>query len=228
MKKRNRRILLAAVCCTAVFVVWTILVRLVDVRAIGPAGSAVGFAALNGWVHNLTGVHFWLYTVTDWLGLVPIAAAFGFAILGLVQWIGGRSLQRVDRSLFVLGGFYLAVMAVYIFFETVAVNFRPVLIDGVLEASYPSSTTLLVLCVMPTTAMQLHTRISNRRLRTGVISAILLFIAFMVIGRLLSGVHWVTDIIGGIFISAGLVAGYDYLLGILQCAPERDIILSEY
>ena len=192
----------------ATFILWTVLVRFVDVRAIGPEGSSVGFATLNGFVHELTGVNWLLYTVTDWLGLVPIFVAFSFAILGLVQLIQRKSLWKVDHSIRALGVFYIAVMAVHVLFEMVVINYRPTLIDGYLEASYPSSTTMLVLCVMPTAAMQLNVRIKNTVLRRCAIIAIIAFTAFMVIGRLISGVHWVTDIIGGALFSAGLVSLY--------------------
>ena len=190
------------------FVLWTVLVSLVDIRPIGPNGSRVGFAALNGFVHGLTGVNFLLYTVTDWLGLVPIGIAFGFAVVGLIQWIKRKSLLKVDGSLLVLGGFYIAVMAAYIFFEVVVINYRPTLIDGYLEASYPSSTTMLVICVMPTAMLQLRTRIKNCVFRRCVLILIAAFTAFMVIGRLLSGVHWLTDIIAGALLSTGLVMLY--------------------
>ena len=190
------------------FVLWTVLVSYVDVRAIGPNGSSVGFATLNGYVHNLTGVNMFLYTITDWLGLVPIGVAFGFAVLGLVQWVGRKSLFKVDRSILALGGFYIIVLAMYIFFEIVVINYRPVLIDGYLEASYPSSTTMLVMCVMPTAMMQLHARIKSDVFRRCVLISIAAFTAFMVIGRLASGVHWLTDIIGGALVSAGLVITY--------------------
>ena len=191
------------------FVLWTVLVRFVDVQAIGPEGSSVGFAALNGLVHGLTGVNWLLYTVTDWLGLVPIAVALGFATLGLVQLIKRKSLWKVDSSILALGVFYIVVMAAYIFFEIVPINYRPTLVDGYLEASYPSSTTVLVMCVMPTAVMQLNARIKNTFFRRCVIIAIVAFTAFMVIGRLLSGVHWITDIIGGALFSTGLVMMYD-------------------
>jgi len=190
------------------FVLWTVLVSLVDIRPIGPNGSRVGFAALNGFVHDLTGVNLLLYTVTDWLGLVPIAVAFGFAVLGLVQWIKRKSLLKVDGSLLVLGGFYFVVMAAEIFFEAVVINYRPTLIDGYLEASYPSSTTMLVMCVMPTAMLQLRTRIKNRVFRRWVLLLIAAFTAFMVMSRLLSGVHWLTDIIAGALLSTGLVMIY--------------------
>ena len=190
------------------FVLWTVLVSVVDVRAIGQNASSVGFATLNGYVHNLTGVNMFLYTITDWLGLVPIGVAFGFAVLGLVQWVGRKSLFKVDRSILALGGFYILVLAMYIFFEIVVINYRPVLIDGYLEASYPSSTTMLVMCVMPTAMMQLHARIKSDVFRRCVLISIAAFTAFMVIGRLISGVHWLTDIIGGALVSAGLVITY--------------------
>ena len=192
----------------AVFVLWTVLVSVVDVRAIGPNGSSVGFATLNGYVHNLTGVNMRMYSITDWLGLVPIGVALGFAVLGLVQWVGRKSLFKVDRSILALGGFYIIVLAMYIFFEIVVINYRPVLIDGYLEASYPSSTTMLVMCVMPTAMMQLHARIKSDVFRRCVLISIAAFTAFMVIGRLASGVHWLTDIIGGALVSAGLVITY--------------------
>ena len=192
----------------AAFALWTMLICAVDVQAIGPEGTAVGFAAVNGYVHRLTGVHMTLYTITDWLGLVPIGAAMGFALLGLCQWIRRRSLLKVDRSILVLGGFYIAVMAAFLIFEQFIVNYRPVLIEGRLEASYPSSTTLLVLCVMPTALMQFNARIRNAVFRRCIAAVIAVFSAFMVIGRLISGVHWLTDIVGGALLSAGLVMIY--------------------
>ena len=208
MEKKNKKRLVLGASLVVAFVLWTILACFVDVRAIGPEGSSVGFATLNGFVHELTGVNWLLYTVTDWLGLVPIAVALGFAILGLVQLIKRKSLWKVDHSILALGVFYIVVMAAYIFFEVVVINYRPTLIDGYLEASYPSSTTMLVMCVMPTAAMQLNARIKNTVLRRCAVITIVAFTAFMVIGRLISGVHWITDIIGGALLSAGLVMLY--------------------
>ena len=211
MKKKSNRSIWTAAGLLAAFVVWTVIVRLVDVVAIGPQGSTVGFATLNRCVHGFTGVHMSLYAVTDWLGLVPIGVALGFGVLGLGQWIQRKSLLQVDRSILVLGIFYIAVIAVYLFFESVVVNYRPILIDGCLEASYPSSTTLLVMCVIPTAMIQLNDRIKCKWVKQGVMLAMGLFTAFMVIARLISGVHWATDIIGGGLLSAGLVMLYHRL-----------------
>ena len=209
---KKRRFCIALGLLTA-FILWTTAISLIDVQPIGPRGSIVGFATLNGFVHNLTGTHMTLYVITDWLGLVPVAFGFGFAALGLAQWIKRKSILKVDGSILMLGGFYIVTLAAYLFFESYVVNYRPVLIEGYLEASYPSSTTLLVLCVMPTAMMQLCDRIKQPMFRKCVSIVIRAFIAFMVIGRLISGVHWLTDIIGGILLSAGLVMTYDSLIG---------------
>ncbi|MBQ8840917.1 MAG: phosphatase PAP2 family protein [Clostridia bacterium] len=208
MEKKNSRLFWVGVGLLAVFVLWTVLICFVDVEAIGPRQSSVGFATLNGYIHNLTGVNMSLYIITDWLGLVPIGVAFGFAVLGIVQCIKRKSLLKVDRSILTLGGFYIVVMAVYILFEIVVINYRPTLIDGYLESSYPSSTTILVMCVMPTAMMQLRTRIKNDLFRRCVMFTITVFITFMVIGRLVSGVHWITDIIGGALLSTAIVLMY--------------------
>ena len=208
MEKKNKKTLVWGAGLLAIFVLWTVLVCLVDVQAVGPEGSSVGFATLNSFVHDLTGVNFSLYIITDWLGLVPFGVAFGFAILGLVQWIKRKSFFKVDRSILALGGFYTVVMSVYVLFEMVVINYRPTLIDGYLEVSYPSSTTMLVMCVMPTAMMQLRARIKNDVLRRCVMVTIAVFTAFMVIGRIVSGVHWITDIIGGAILSTGLVMLY--------------------
>ncbi|MBQ7012486.1 MAG: phosphatase PAP2 family protein [Oscillospiraceae bacterium] len=190
------------------FVMWTILIQCVDVRTIGPEGSAVGFASLNGWFHELTGVNWMLYSVTDWMGLVPVCCCMIFGMIGFVQLIRRRSLKRVDADLTALGVYYLAIILGYLLFEMIPLNFRPVLIEGRLEASYPSSTTLLVLSVMPTVIFHVKRRVKHSGIRNGLTALSAVFALCMVIGRLLSGVHWVTDIIGAVLLSTGMYLLY--------------------
>ena len=208
MKKTQKIHIITSISLLISFIVWTVLVGNVDVKPIGPNASTVGFATLNAAFHKLTGTNMTLYVITDWLGLVPIAVAFGFAVLGLVQWIKRKSILRVDRNILVLGIFYLCTMAIYVLFEYVVINYRPILINGYLEASYPSSTTMLVTCVIPTAIMQLRERIESRVWRRAVVLILASFTLFMVVGRLISGVHWLSDIVGGILVSAGLVCAY--------------------
>lgn len=190
------------------FILWTLAVSVIDVKTIGPLESAVGFATINKLVHNLTGVNLILYNITDWLGLVPLAVCFGFGVLGVMQLIKRKNIFKVDFDILVLGVFYIIVIAVYLLFEVVVINYRPVLINGVLEASYPSSTTMLTFCVMLTAIMQFNKRIKNITVKNAVVWISVIFTVFMVIGRIFSGVHWITDIIGGALFSAGIVMMY--------------------
>ena len=205
---KAKRTLWVGVGLLAAFALWTLLIVSVDVQHVGQNATAVGFATFNTWFHRLTGVHLWLYTVTDWLGLVPIAVCMGFGALGLIQWIRRRSLFRVDLDVILLGVYYILVIFGYLIFEMVPINYRPIPIDGHMEASYPSSTTLLVLSVMPTLMLQIKRRCRSKALRITVYALSVSFSAFMVIGRLTAGVHWATDIIGSAWLSFGLFALY--------------------
>ena len=208
---KNAR-LYVAVGYLVAFVLWTVALCFVDVGAIGPYGSAVGFAKLNGFVRDAVGVNMALYTVTDWLGILPFAVVVGFAFLGLAQLIKRKSFFKVDQSIIALGVFYILVVALYLLFEAIALNYRPVLIDGRLEVSYPSSTTFLTLTVMPTAVMQLRWRLKNKNVLRGFTVPIAVFTLFMTVGRLFSGVHWVTDIVGGVLLGVGLDGLYGWLV----------------
>ena len=204
-----RRDLVTGTALLAAFGLWTAMVQLVDVRPVGQNGTDVGLAAFNVWLHGLTGVHMVLSAITDWLGLVPVAVCLGFGAMGATQLVRRRSLLAVDPDLLLLGVHYVAVAAAYLAFEAFPINYRPIPIDGVMEASYPSSTTLLVLGVMPTLAYQAVRRMKSS-LAKGAVAFVAAFSALMVAGRLVSGVHWATDIVGSILLAAGLFAMYRY------------------
>ena len=206
--KDNRKWLVLGLVLLAAFVLWTILIQHIDVQIAGPNKTEIGFAAFNIWFHQMTGVHMLIYTITDWLGLVPILICMCLGLLGLVQWIKRRSMLRVDPDILLLGVYYVVVIFCYLLFEMVPINYRPILIEGVLEASYPSSTTLLTLTIMPTAAYRLNLQIKNKAARRLIIYSIWAFTLFMVIARLISGVHWLSDIIGGILLSGALVSAY--------------------
>ncbi len=208
MKANGRKEITIGIALVLAFILWTILIQTVDVQPAGVNGTKVGFAGVNTWFHLLTGVHMGIYTATDWLGLVPIVVCVGFGLLGLIQLIRRRSLLKVDPDIILLGIYYILVIICYLVFEMIPINYGPILIEGAMEASYPSSTTLLVLSVMPTLIFQINRRVGHAGVRTAVTVCAVLFSAFMVIGRLVAGVHWLTDIIGAVLLSAGLYMLY--------------------
>ena len=206
MEKRKRAF--ASVLFFLAFIAWTLIVCFVDVKEIGPEQTRVGLATFNGWFHKTVGVNMFLYTLTDWLSIIPLGVAFCFAVVGFVQLCKRKSLLKVDRDILFLGVFYIATIIFYLFFEFVVINYRPILIEGFLEASYPSSTTVLVLCVMSTSAIRLENRMKTGILRTIILSFVAVFSIFMLVGRIISGVHWISDIIGGILLSLSIISGY--------------------
>lgn len=192
----------------ALFVAYTLVVAFVDVLEIGEGGTRVGLAALNEAAFAFFGVNLTLYAITDWIGVVAIAVAFGFAVAGFVQLIRRKSLLKVDFEILALGALYIVVIGFYLFFEFVIVNYRPIILYEKPEASYPSSHVMIVLCISLSAITALRRKIKSRTL---IIAAEVSFAAlagFTVVGRLYSGVHWLTDIIGGIILSAALESFY--------------------
>lgn len=207
MKKIRKNFIVSAI-LLMVFCLFTAGVRLADVKPVGPDGSCIGFSAVNRLVFDLLGENAFWYNLTELLGAVAICVVAGFGIFGLIQAIKRKSVFKVDGDILLLGAYYVVIAVLYVFFEKFIVNYRPVIIDGVLEASYPSSHTMLVVCVMAAASMQFGKRVKNKSLRTICRTASVLVAVVTVIGRLASGVHWFTDITGSVILSSGLIMLY--------------------
>lgn len=188
----------------ALFIIFTIIIATVDVQSIGPNESLVGLASINGSIFTKLGTSDIWGKVTDIICVIAVITAIPFAILGIIQLIKEKRIKSVDPKIIMLGIFYVVVIVVYIIFEVLVINYRPVLVDGVLEASYPSSHTMIVICFLSSTILLINKLIINNKIiiATDVVGIALMIIA--VVGRLLSGVHWFTDIIGSVLISTAL------------------------
>ena len=215
MSRKEIKLMVVGFVNVIAFGVWTLMIKTIDVKPIGTNGTDVGFATLNRWFHNLTEVNMTLYNITDWLGIIPVFVCMIFSVVGIVQLIKRRNLFIVDYDILLLGLYYVVVILCYLVFELIPINYRPILINGFMEASYPSSTTLLVLAVMPTVVFQSNRRIENNIIKKIICVIIIIFTLFMVIARSISGVHWITDIIGSILLSTGLF--FMYKTAVLMC-----------
>lgn len=206
MKKKSKFVL--ALFSGILFLGLIGLIRLADVAPIGPEGTSIGLSHLNNFVFNMTGVNILWYNITDWLGAIAILTAFVFAIIGFVQMIKRKNPFKVDREILCLGSLYLIVIAVYIFFEKFIVNYRPVIMPDCqhVEASFPSSHTMIVCVIMGSVIMVLKKYVKNTALRKILYIFCAAVITVTVMGRLISGVHWFTDIMGGILISISLLS----------------------
>lgn len=186
------------------------LVRLVDVAPIGAQETSIGLSHLNQFVFDLFGVNILWYDITDRLGIAAILTAFAFAVTGLIQLIKRRSLLKVDREILSLGVVYIIVIGLYLLFENVIVNYRPIIMPDNThpEASFPSSHTMLVCVIMGSAVMLINNYIKNKALNRTLRAICFVIIGVTVFGRLIAGVHWFTDILGGITISVTLLSLY--------------------
>lgn len=204
--------------CLILFLLLILFVKCIDVASIGPAGTAIGLSHLNGAIRDLVGVHKILYYLTVLLGIAALLFAGLFAAAGVVQWVRRKSLKKVDREILCLGGLYVVLMLVYAFFEKVVVNCRPVLEEGqsVPEASFPSSHTMLACVIFGSAIFVLDKYISDKKALSIFRWALSGVILVTVICRLLCGVHWFTDIIGGVLISGSLVFAFSAFLDLVR------------
>lgn len=207
MMKRKKHLIWGGILLLG-FMGFTLLVRTVDVQLIGLEESAVGLAALNSWVHDAIGIHLWWYGLTDWLGVLFVAVGLGFAAVGAVQLFKRRNLWKVDREILWLGVLYIAMAVCYIGFKRFPVNYRPVILNGEAESSYPSSHILLTMCVMSTTVLQMKRLLPGERIRRWITAVCTALLTVTIVGRVISGVHWATDILGGILLALALVELY--------------------
>ncbi len=202
--------------CSAIFwgicfIIFTVLVKFVDVQPVGAEASLIGFANLNTAVFQLLGTNDFCYRLTQCLGIVAIATAARYAIDGFIQLIKRKSLFKVDREILMVGIIYAIVIILYVLFEKLAINYRPIITDEGLEASYPSTHTMLILTVFGTAIPLAGKYIKNPKASTLEKICLIIFMWVTVVCRLLSGVHWFTDIIGGLLISLALISLYKAL-----------------
>lgn len=212
MKMDKKKMILAGL-LFLLFLLFTVLVDRFDVKPIGPEGSLVGFAGINRYILEIVGMHPFWNTVTNLCGIVSVLVALLFAMIGVFQLIRGKSIRSVDTRIIRLGLFYMILLIFYILFECIVINHRPIMIEGSLEPSYPSSHVMLVMCIMLSAVIQVGTMYPEKRyLYAAVKMMSVLLTGITVWGRMLAGVHWFTDIVGALLISASMVVFYWALL----------------
>ena len=210
--------IMSAVICTILFAVLIVLVKTVDVQQIGPEGTSIGFAGINKTMNEATGLNMTLYKITEVLGLLALAVAGCFALLGLGQLIKRKSFAKVDPEIYALAGLYVVVLMLYVIFEKVIINYRPVIMpdEEHVEASFPSSHTMLGFVIMGSTFIVIDKYIKNESICKSIRIVSILILIAIVLGRLFSGVHWLTDILGGVLISSALLFIFSAVIGALN------------
>ena len=195
-----------------VSIIYILLIKLVDVASIGPRSSEVGFSSINGWFNNIFSYNSTIYKITEVLGYIALLIIVVFALLGLYQLIKRKSIKKVDKEIIVLGIFYVIVLFLYVLFDKVAINYRPVLLEGVLEPSFPSSHTLLAMFVCGSAVIMNNKLFEKNEYKKLINVLLIVLMVLIIVGRLLSGVHWITDVVGGILIATTLLYIFNYII----------------
>ena len=197
MRKKS---LIQFVAVTLIAVVFTVLVKIVDVGFVSSTGSLVGFSSVNIPFSQKFGFNPIFYKVSEVLGYLIFLVIAVFAFIGCYQLIKRKSLMKVDKDLYALAITYVFTFALYIFFDKVfVINLRPIIMAGesIAEPSFPSSHTLLAVSVLGTAISECG-KIRKESLRVSFVIVLAILMSATVLSRLFSGVHWVTDIIAGI------------------------------
>ena len=206
------------------FLALIVLLCLADRQPVAAGDTVVGLATVNAWfaiaaaglsgggiMDGSTALSPQLYQLTEYLGYFSLLVAACFALLGFVQLLRRRSLKKVDRQLLAMGGLFIVLAVLYVFFEKVIINYRPIVLPGESgpEASFPSSHTMLTVTILGSVCIVLRTYVKNDGLRVLLRVVCVLLILAMVCGRLLCGCHWLTDILGGVLVSCAMLALFD-------------------
>ena len=214
MKRVPKESLRTALLMTLAAVLATILVAVVDVQPVGVEGTKLGFATINTDFFARHGQNETFYKLSKYAGYICFATAAGFAVFFLIQLIQRKSLSKVDRNLSVLIMLYILTASLYLLFDKVLIiNYRPVIRDKGLESSFPSTHVMIAWVVMVSAVDQWNIYIKNENLKIAAIACSLLVMLVVIVARMFSGVHWLTDILGGILIGDMLIAWYRYAAG---------------
>lgn len=194
----------------AMFLLLIILLKTADVQPVGPNSSSIGLAGINTALSTskngeLSPMNNFFYNLTEIIGYVAILLALCFAAAGVFQLVKGKSFAKVNTGIYLLGGVYVLLGIIYVFFEKAVVNFRPIIIDGDLEAAFPSSHTLLSLCIFATAMLHILRQGKGKKAVKPIFAGLMVLATA---GRLLSGVHWFTDILGSILLSGAVIFAY--------------------
>ncbi len=180
----------------ALFLLLIILLS-IDRATITFAGKEVGLSHLN----NLVSYKFddTLDKVSDVLFYFSFSGVILGVVLGIMQLVKNKSLFAVDTKILFFGIFViLAIIFWLVFDKGLKINYRP--IDPT-EGSFPSTHVFMTTFFMLAAHNLLCSLFKgNNIVKYGSLAVAIIFIVLVTIFRVSSGMHYITDVIGGLFI----------------------------
>lgn len=134
--------------------------------------------------------------ISDIILLASFAILGVFVVLGLYQLITRKSLLKVDhRLLWMILPLVLIAITYVVFDKFLVLNIRP---NGSGEASFPSTHVMVVSTIFLIIALNLPYYIKSKTAWIIIDIAMLLLIVLVCVGRVLSEMHWLSDVLGGL------------------------------
>lgn len=223
MKENNKRNKFAAVLITALTVLFTIMVVTFDVQAIGPNGTSVGFASINKVFADLFAYNENFDKISDVIMYFSFLLVLAAVFMGVVELVKRKSLFKVDSEIIVYGVVLVILVILKVAFDKIALNYRPVLVPGEteLEASFPSTHAMISTALFAGFCMVINPYLKDKKIKTTVNALIGILIALEVVCRVIAGVHWLTDIIGGLLFAFTLAVAMKAVIGIIDSKKKN-------
>ena len=196
------------------FIVLFILLKTVDVKEVGLYGLN------HTYYHEYNKV---LDIISD--VIFYIVLAFNIFLIGFVIYKMVKKKEKIDYKFLV----YVLVLSlgiiIWLLFDYVfKINNRPNIIDGKVEASFPSTHVLLTTYIMLSSpyiflkmdgkkGLENQNKLGFEEIITIIFMAIMLV---MVILRLYSGMHWLTDCVAGLLLGIFLFGIYYLIISIIK------------
>lgn len=199
-----------AVISFALFLILTVLLLKVDVTSGGIYGSNIGLSVINIPFRDAVGSNKLFYNISKVAGIVGLAACVFVCLMMALRVLRKKSLKVLRRRDIALLALYFETAVFYVIFDKIVINYRPMLKWGETEpeSSFPSTHALMAVVIFTSLSYVAADYIKNK-LTLKIVQGLCVFFALTIIfGRALSGVHWLTDIFGGIIFGVGLVCTY--------------------
>lgn len=206
------------------FVIWTILVKVVDVQYVQMNNTYLGFynfnTTINDWVQTLnTKAYDVLSTILLIFALLSVGC---FAILGLIQWIKRKSLKKVDPVIYMLLIGYIVIAIFYIVFEVMKINYSPLSTITDLKSSYPCSHIFISTSYLGISFLTMFKYFNFSKLIKGILWAGFgVFTFAMIFTRTFSGCHWFSDVIAAILLSCFIIGSF---AGFLILYKDKELV----
>ena len=204
--------------CFLYAVIMVIALKFESGVPIGDLGS-INLRALNNGFRGLFGYEQGgyfrsLYLITEGLGVVSILACLFWTGMGIKDLIKYRDINDVDKSIFATWLLYVLALIVWRVTLKISVSYAPVSVHpkSALVVSFPCGNTFLIIISMCSSIYLIGYFLEEKKkLVLALRVACIAILALGIILRTISGVNWLTDILGAIGFAVPAVVLYSFI-----------------